>query len=115
MSLQNQLESGFDLDTEKNAEERYKKGIFAMELLAREYKEIKAQIDAMEAQAETLKQEMIKGMDETKAEKLTAGAFKISYTIYESARFDSTKFKADHADLYSEYSKKTASTRFQVA
>jgi hypothetical protein len=33
MSLQNQLESGFDLDTEKNAEERYKKGIFAMELL----------------------------------------------------------------------------------
>jgi predicted phage-related endonuclease len=68
----------------------------------------------MEAQAEALKQQMIKGMDEAKAEKMTAGMFKISYTIYESARFDTTKFKADHTDLYSAYSKKTASTRFAV-
>jgi hypothetical protein len=33
-----------------------------METLAREYKEAKAQIEEMEAQAEALEQQMIKGM-----------------------------------------------------
>jgi predicted phage-related endonuclease len=86
-----------------------------METLAREYKEAKARIEEMEAQADALKQQLIKGMDELKQEKLAAGAFKISYTVYESSRFDSAAFKADHADMYGAYTKKTAATRFQVA
>jgi hypothetical protein len=40
------------------------------------------------------REEMIKNTDEAKAEKLTAGAFKISCTAYESARFDTTGFKS---------------------
>jgi hypothetical protein len=46
---------------------------------------------------------------------MAAGMFKISYTVYESSRFDAAKFKADHADLYGAYSKKAAATSFSVA
>ena len=31
-----------------------------------------------------------------------------------SIRFDSKRFKADHADLYGQYSKQTTTTRFCV-
>ena len=82
---------------------------------AREYRELQAQIKTLEAQAEALKQALIREMDARQAEELTAGEYTIRYTIYESARLDSAKLKAEHADLYAAYTKKTAATRFQVA
>ena len=80
---------------------------------AREYREIQAAIKEMEAQAETLKQVMIKEMDARQADELTAGEYTIRYTLYESSRIDTAKLKA--AGLYDDYSKRTTSTRFQVA
>ena len=80
---------------------------------AREYRELQAQIKALEAQADTLKQTMIREMDARQTEKLAAGEYTISYTIYESARVDTAALKA--AGLYDDYTKKTAATRFQVA
>ena len=82
---------------------------------ATEYRELQQQIKDMEDQADALKQTMIREMDARQAEKLQAGPFEIRYTLVESSRLDSAKLKADHADLYATYTKRTTSTRFQVA
>jgi len=86
-----------------------------IETTAREYREIQAEIKALEEQADTLKQQMIAEMDSRNVEKLEAGEYTIRWSLYESSRLDSAKLKVDHADLCATYSKKTVSTRFQVA
>jgi len=82
---------------------------------AREYRELQAQIKALEAEADALKQEMIREMDTQQLEELHAGEYTIRYSLYESARIDATRLKEEQPDLYSTYTKKTVSTRFQVA
>ena len=82
---------------------------------AKTYRQIQAEIKALEEELDALKQQMIREMDARQVESLNAGEYTIRYTIYESSRLDSAKLKADYADLYAQYSKKTASTRFQVA
>ena len=89
--------------------------VIELTTVATEYRELQTTIKALEEQAETLKQAMIREMDAREPDKLQAGPFEIRYTLVESSRLDSTKFKADHADLYAAYTKKTTSTRFQVA
>ena len=86
-----------------------------MENTARAYREILAKIKELEAQADALKQQMIREMDARQADELTAGAHTIRYTVYESSRLDSKQLKAECSDLYAAYSKKTTSTRFSVA
>lgn len=82
---------------------------------ARTYREIQAEIKALEEQADALKQQMIREMDARQADSITAGEYTIRYSLYESSRLDSAKLKADHGDLYATYSKRTTSTRFSVA
>ena len=86
-----------------------------MEITAREYREIQAQIKALEAKAEALKQNMISQMDELQAEELVAGEYTIRYTVYESTRLDGKKLKADRPDLYVDYIRSSTVCRFQVA
>ena len=76
---------------------------------AREYRQLMADIKALEEQAESLKQAMIREMDTRQVDELAAGEFKIRYNIYESTRLDSKKLKAEHGDLYAAYTKQTAS------
>ena len=45
-------------------------------------------------------------------EVLQGDGWKATWKNVSSTRFDSKAFKADHADLYSAYSKATVSTRF---
>ena len=80
---------------------------------ARAYREIQAAIKELEAQADTLKQTMIKEMDARQADELDAGGYTIRYTLVESSRVDTAKLKA--AGLYDDFAKRTTSTRFQVA
>ena len=47
-------------------------------------------------------------------ETLFAGAFKVSWTPYTSSRFDSSRFKKDHAELAAAYTKTTTIRRFSV-
>jgi predicted phage-related endonuclease len=82
---------------------------------ARTYREIQAEIKQLEEQADALKQRMIKELDTRNTEKLEAGEYTIHWGLYETTRLDSKALKAEHADLYARYSKKTVSTRFQVA
>jgi predicted phage-related endonuclease len=89
--------------------------VIELTTVATEYRDLQAEIKALEEQADALKQTMIKEMDARQVEKLQAGNYEIRYTLVESSRLDSAKLKADHADLYTAYTKRTASTRFQVA
>ena len=86
-----------------------------MTVTARTYREIQAEIKELEAQADALKQAMIRELDTQGIEELAAGEYTIRWSLYESNRLDSTKLKADHGDLYAAYTKRTTSTRFQVA
>ena len=48
-------------------------------------------------------------------EVLQGDGWKATWKNVVSSRFDSKAFKAAHADLYSEYSKSTTTTRFVVS
>lgn len=70
--------------------------------------EIQSQITALE---DSLKAEM----DAHGVSSLTVGRCTAKYTRYFSERFDSTAFKADHEELYVEYTKAVPASRFTVS
>lgn len=76
---------------------------------------VKSMIAELEAQAEALTDSIKGAMVEQGKEALTGNGWKASWKNVDSRRFDSNSFKADHADLYDAYSKKTTSTRFLVS
>ena len=76
---------------------------------------VKAAIAELEAQAEALTDTIKAAMVEQGQEALTGDGWKASWKNVTSRRFDSKTFKADHADLYTAYSKPTVSTRFLVS
>ena len=76
---------------------------------------VKSMIAELEAQAEALTDSIKGAMVEQGKEALTGDGWKASWKNVDSRRFDSKSFKADHADLYDAYSKKTTSTRFLVS
>ena len=82
---------------------------------AREYREIQSMIKELEAEADALKQTMIAEMDARKVDALDVGGYTIRWSLYESSRLDSKALKAECADIYSRYAKRTTSTRFSVA
>lgn len=74
-----------------------------------ELKRMKEELDAEIAAAE----------DEIKArmgdeETLLAGAFKVSWKTFTSSRFDSVRFKKEHAELAAAYTKTTTARRFSI-
>ena len=76
----------------------------------------------LEAFAEEVKQEIDSLKDCIKAEMLaqdtdemTVGKYIVRWTSVLSNRFDSTAFKREHADMYKQYTKQTASRRFSIA
>jgi len=73
--------------------------------LKRMKEEIEQEISSMEDEIKS-----IMGDEET----LLAGAFKVTWTPYTSSRFDSTRFKKDHAELAAAYMKTTTTRRFSV-
>ena len=73
--------------------------------LKRMKEEIEAEITAAEDEIKA-----VMGSEET----LLAGAFKVTWTPYTTSRFDSTRFKRDHAELAAAYTKTTTTRRFSV-
>ena len=78
----------------------------------RELLELKRMKEELEAEITAAEDEIksIMGDEET----LFAGAFKVTWTPYTSSRFDSTRFKKDHAELAAAYTKTTTTRRFSV-
>ena len=79
---------------------------------ARDLMSVRAMIAELEAEAEALTDKIKAVMVERGEEILTGDGWKASWKNVNSQRFDSRRFKADHADLYSQYSKATTTTRF---
>ncbi len=72
-------------------------------------------INEMEKKIETLR-EWEELLEEAKAqEEMTAGRYICRWTSVLSNRFDSTTFKKEHAEMYKQYTKQTASRRFSIA
>ena len=74
---------------------------------AKELLSIRSMIAELEAEAEA-------AMVERGTEALQGDGWKATWKNVVSSRFDSKRFKADHADLYGQYSKQTTTTRFCV-
>ena len=80
-----------------------------------ELQELEAIAEEAKAEAESIKDEIKTLMLEEQTEELTAGKRIIRWTSVLSNRFDSTTFKKEHAEMYKQYTKQTASKRFSIS
>ena len=78
----------------------------------KELMELKCMKEELEAEITTLEDQIKARMGEE--ETLLAGAFKVSWTTYTTNRFDSARFKKDHAELAAAYTKQTTARRFSI-
>lgn len=84
----------------------------AFEKLCNEYRENKRLIEELEAMNDSIKTDIlaIMGNDEMHVE----GAAKATNKTVVSSRFDSSGFKKEYPDLFTEYSRETSCKRFCV-
>lgn len=66
-------------------------------------------LEEAKAQVEALKDEIKAEMLSRNTEELTAGRYICRWTSVLSNRFDTTTFKKEHAEMYKQYTKQTAS------
>ena len=79
-----------------------------------ELAELRKMAEDLNAEIEAIQDEIKAHMAENDTDTITAGAFKVTWTAFTSSRFDSTRFKKDHADLAAAYTKTTTTRRFRV-
>ena len=82
---------------------------------ARDLMSVRAMIEELEAEAQALTDKLKAAMVERGAETLAGDGWKATWKNVNSTRFDSKAIKADHADLYGQYSKQTTTTRFVLS
>ena len=83
-----------------------------METKVKELLELKRMKEELEDEITALEDEIKNRMGDE--ETLMAGAFKVTWTPYTTSRFDSARFKKDHAELAAAYTKTTTTRRFTV-
>jgi len=83
-----------------------------MENKVKELLELKRMKEELEAEISAMEDEIKQVMGE--AETLLAGAFKVSWKTFSSSRFDSVRFKKEHAELAAAYTKQTTARRFSI-
>ena len=81
---------------------------------ARDLMSVRSMIAELEAEAEAITDKIKGAMMERETEVLQGDGWKASWKNVTSSRFDSKRFKADHAELYGQYSKATVTTRFTL-
>ena len=79
---------------------------------ARELKELKLMQEELAAEISAIEDALKAAMGEQ--EELVCGEYKLTYQTVTSSRFDSTRFKKDHAELVAAYTKATSYRRFSV-
>ena len=79
---------------------------------ARELKELKLMQEELAAEITAIEDALKAAMGEQ--EEMVCGEYKLTYQTVISSRFDSTRFKKDHADLAAAYTKATTYRRFSV-
>ena len=88
--------------------------IDTMNARASTYFDLMAQIEQLQAEAEAIKDELKGQMMERETEELEGTGWRATWHKTKNSRFDSKRFKADHADLYDQYTVKTTGTRFTL-
>lgn len=83
------------------------------EMLCNEYRENKRMIEELQAMNDSIKGDIIALMGDN--ETMIEGASKATNKTVTSTRFDSTGFKKQYPDLFTEYSTPTTYKRFTVA
>ncbi|MBE5779974.1 MAG: hypothetical protein E7331_11675 [Clostridiales bacterium] len=83
-----------------------------MENKVKELLELKRMKEELEAEISAMEDEIKQVMGEE--ETLLAGAFKVSWKTFTSSRFDSVRFKKEHAELAAAYTKQTTARRFSI-
>lgn len=86
-----------------------------MEMKIAKLQEWEQLLEEAKAEVESLKDEIKAEMLTRNAEEMTAGRYIVRWTSVLSNRFDTTTFKREHAEMYKQYIKQTASRRFSVA
>jgi len=84
----------------------------SMETKIKELLELKRMKEELEAEITSMEDEIKQAMGDE--EILFAGAFKVSWKPYTSSRFDSVRFKKEHAELAAAYTKQTTARRFSI-
>ena len=88
--------------------------IDTMNARASTYFDLMAQIEQLQAEAEAIKDELKGQMMERETEELEGTGWRATWHNTKNSRFDSKRFKTDHADLYDQYTVKTTGTRFTL-
>ena len=83
-----------------------------MEARVKELMELKRMKEELEAEITAMEDEIKQVMGEE--ETLLAGAYKVLWKAVTTSRFDSTRFKKDHAELAAAYMKTTTARRFTI-
>lgn len=76
---------------------------------------VRQMIEELQAEAEALADKLKAAMVDQGADTLQGDGWKATWKNVRSNRFDSKAFQADHAGLYTAYSKATTTTRFVLS
>lgn len=82
---------------------------------ARKIKRLQAKIDELNAEIKAAQDEIKAEMTAQNVTEMKAGGYKIRWVDVVSNRFDSTRFKKDHATMYGKYINQSTSKRFSIA
>ena len=73
------------------------------EQMARRLKILKTKQDQMQAEIDQIEDDLKGILTANRLDELQAGPFRIIYKMIMGNRFDSNRFKAEHADIYQRY------------
>jgi predicted phage-related endonuclease len=80
----------------------------------RELKELQVMADELQAEINTLQDELKAELTSQNLTELQVDVFKIRYTPVTSNRFDTTAFKKVYSELYNQFTKVIESKRFSI-
>ena len=85
-----------------------------MDLKATAYFEIMAQIEQLQQEAETIKDNLKLEMVERGVEDLDGNGWRATWHNVSNRRFDSKRFRKDHSEMYDAYMVSSTGTRFTL-
>lgn len=86
-----------------------------IELKVKELKELQRMSEELNAEMESIKDELKKEMELRCTDEIITNEYKLRYKAVESKRFDTTAFKSKYADLYEQFAKLSVTMRFSIA
>lgn len=89
-------------------------GIKAIDNRAKKIKEIEAQIKALEKEMDAIKDELKADLESKQMDEIVTANYTVRYKTVVSNKFDTTTFKKEYVELYTKYTKPSASKRFTI-